>query len=115
MNLKLLYQFGGNLYQKIGRIDQVPENLKDDLGLFEKTQKFEDRHVFKVPSLRNVADTAPYFHNGSVDSLEEAVDLMAKAQLAITLSDTDKKNIVAFLQSLSAPVYQFEDEDVASD
>lgn len=98
---------GGNLYQKIGRINAVPEKLKDDLGLFTLTQEPEDRHVFKVPSLRNVAETAPYFHNGSVETLEEAVTIMAKAQLAITLSETDKSDLVAFLKSLSAPVYEF--------
>ncbi|WP_370568309.1 hypothetical protein [Methylacidimicrobium sp. AP8] len=58
--------------------------------------------MFKVPSLRNVALTAPYFNDGSVWSLEEAVKTMAYAQLGRTLSETEVKNIVAFLHALSA-------------
>nr|WP_246283211.1 cytochrome c peroxidase [Marinifaba aquimaris] len=95
---------GGNLYQKVGRIDQLPESLKDDLGLFTLSQQAEDKHVFKVPSLRNVAQTAPYFHNGSVASLEQAVTIMAKVQLGIDIAEQDRDDIVAFLHSLSAPV-----------
>lgn len=99
---------GGNLFQKIGRLEQVPAMLKDDLGRYTLTQNEHERHVFKVPSLRNVADTAPYFHNGAVDNLHDAVKIMAQSQLAITLTDKDAEDLVAFLKSLSAPVFRFE-------
>ena len=58
-------------------------------------------HVFKVPSLRNVARTAPYFHDGSVATLGEAVSLMARYQLGRDLDDTDRSDLVAFLESLT--------------
>jgi cytochrome c peroxidase len=58
-------------------------------------------YVFKVPSLRNVAMTAPYFHDGSIASLTKAVQVMAKVQLGRTLSDADANRIVAFLGSLT--------------
>jgi cytochrome c peroxidase len=62
------------------------------------------RNTWRVPSLRNVAITAPYFHNGSVMSLEQAVRIMGRAQLAKTLSDQDVEDLVAFLESLTAPL-----------
>jgi len=96
---------GGNLYQKLGRLDiHVPEDLLQDLGRYQITKAESDKHVFKVPSLRNVADTAPYFHNGSVETLEQAVTIMAKAQLGRQLEQQDVQDLVAFLKSLSAPV-----------
>ena len=63
-----------------------------------------DRYVFKVPSLRNVAMTAPYFHDGSVATLPEAVRVMARVQLGKTLSDGEVEAIVAFLASLTGPL-----------
>ncbi|KZN66093.1 hypothetical protein N473_11020 [Pseudoalteromonas luteoviolacea CPMOR-1] len=92
---------GGNLYQKVGRLDQVPEQLLDDVGRFEVTQNPQDKFVFKVPSLRNVALTAPYFHNGSVDNLSDAIRIMARGQLGLDLSDEDVADIEALLQSFS--------------
>ena len=65
------------------------------------TRREEDRHVFKVPSLRNVARTAPYFHDGSVATLEEAVDLMARYQLGVRLDPRRKGQLIAFLESLT--------------
>ncbi|MGH1486433.1 MAG: cytochrome-c peroxidase [Cellvibrionaceae bacterium] len=97
---------GGNLYQKLGRIDIVPDYLLNDEGLFSLTQKPSDRYVFKVPSLRNVADTAPYFHNGSVSTLPEAVSIMAQIQLGLVLEQGDIDDIVALLNAFSSPVYQ---------
>ena len=99
---------GGNIYQKLGRIDVVPKKLLNDTGLFELTKKLDDMYVFKVPSLRNVAETAPYFHNGSVDSLQEAVKIMAQSQLGTVLSQQDIDDLVALLQSFSAQPYQVE-------
>ena len=76
-------------------------NLVADLGLYSVTKKNEDKNRWRVPTWRNVAVTAPYFHNGSVKTLDEAVRVMAKTQLDKTLKDQDVKNIVAFLNSLT--------------
>lgn len=76
-------------------------DFKDDKGLAEVTKKKEDEHMWKVPTLRNVALTAPYFHNGAVKTLEQAVKLMAKLQLNQDLSDKDTADIVAFLNALT--------------
>ncbi len=72
-----------------------------DEGRFNSTLQFKDRNLWRVPSLRNVGVTGPYFHNGSVDTLEDAVRIMAKAQLGKTLQDEDIKDIVEFLKSLT--------------
>lgn len=74
-----------------------------DKGLAEVTKKPEDEHLWKVPTLRNIALTAPYMHNGSVQTLEQAVEIMAKLQLNKTLSKSDTADIVAFLNSLTGP------------
>ncbi|NOQ35995.1 MAG: c-type cytochrome [Methylococcaceae bacterium] len=76
-------------------------SFNDDKGLAEVTKKKEDEHLWKVPTLRNIALTAPYFHNGSVKSLDKAVKLMAKLQLGQDLSDEDTADIVAFLDALT--------------
>ena len=75
------------------------EFLKDQ-GRFDVTGKESDRHLFKVPTLRNIALTAPYFHNGSVATLDEAVRVMAKTQLNKDLTDKQVQDIVAFLGAL---------------
>lgn len=99
---------GGNIYQKFGRLDNIPEGLRKDLGLYEHTGRPEDKHIFKVPSLRNVADTAPYFHDGSVKTLEQAVQTMAKVQLGRELSEEDVSDLVALLNAFSAKVQELE-------
>ena len=76
-------------------------NLMADKGREEVTGKAADAHMFRVPTLRNITDTAPYFHNGSVNDLGEAVRVMAKTQLNRELSDEDVADIVAFLSSLT--------------
>jgi cytochrome c peroxidase len=86
-------------FQVFGR-SSAPER-DADLGRFSVTHREEDRHVFRVPSLRNVAATGPYFHNGLVPTLDEAVRLMGEYQLDRELSEPDIHDIVAFLQSLS--------------
>ena len=68
------------------------------------TKKEEDRYVYRVPMLRNVERTAPYFHDGSVATLDRAVRVMADVQLGRALSDADAGDIVAFLGSLTGPV-----------
>jgi cytochrome c peroxidase len=96
---------GGNMFQKFGAMDDYfgkRGNITDaDMGRFSVTKKEEDKHVFKVPSLRNVALTAPYFHDGSAETLEAAIDVMFRHQLGRTGTDEDKKLIAAFLQTLT--------------
>ncbi|AXS81500.1 cytochrome-c peroxidase [Dechloromonas sp. HYN0024] len=98
---------GGNMYQRFGvmgdyfRDRPVARLIPADLGRFNVTGREEDRHVFKVPSLRNVAVTAPYFHDGSADTLEKAVVIMGRYQLGRELSEIDVQAIVAFLRTLT--------------
>lgn len=70
-------------------------------GRFLETGREEDRYVFRVPALRNVALTAPYLHDGSVATLAEAVDLMFRYQLGRSAAPQDKAQIVEFLHTLS--------------
>jgi cytochrome c peroxidase len=74
---------------------------KADLGRFNVTGLEEDRHVFKVPGLRNVAVTPPYFHDGSARTLSDAVRVMGKYQLGKALPEEDVSLIVAFLHTLT--------------
>lgn len=90
---------GGNSYQKMGLIN--PYSNTTDLGRYNVTKKEEDKFVFRVPSLRNVALTAPYFHDGKVATLEEAIKQMAHMQLGRELKDDEIRLIAAFLKSLS--------------
>ena len=89
---------GGNLYNKFGVFDDA--NLSD-LGRYEVTKRERDKGYFKVPSLRNIAKTAPYFHDARTSDLSEAVRLMADYQLGRKLSDEEIAKIVAFLKTLS--------------
>ncbi|MGH8551731.1 MAG: cytochrome-c peroxidase [Methylococcales bacterium] len=88
------------------KVFQSRYKLIKDKGRFEVTGKEEDKSTWKVPTLRNVALTAPYFHNGSVTTLERAVELMAKLQLNQSLSENDIADIVSFLNALSGPFPQ---------
>lgn len=90
---------GGNSLQKLGLVK--PFTTKD-LGLYNVTKKSRDKYKFKVQSLRNIEKTAPYFHNGEVSDLDEAIILMARHQLGKELNSTDVKEIRAFLGSLTA-------------
>ncbi len=96
---------GGNMYQKFGVMDDYfkarGNPTEADLGRYLLTKDEEDRNVFKVPSLRNVAVTAPYFHDASAKTLEEAVDVMFKYQLGRIPSAEDKTLIVLFLKTLT--------------
>lgn len=96
---------GGNLFQPLGVMgDYFADRgniTKADLGRFNVTGNDEDKFVFKVPGLRNVALTAPYFHDGSAKTLEAAVNTMAKYQLGRELPTNDVAEIVLFLQSLT--------------
>lgn len=91
---------GGESYQKLGVVKAYPFDQKQ-LGRFNVTKKTEDKRVFKVPSLRNIQFTAPYFHDGAVWKLDEAVRIMADIQLGQQLSDGQVNDMVAFLQSLA--------------
>jgi cytochrome c peroxidase len=93
---------GGNMFQKFGifRGDSAPRD-DDDPGRFTVTGAARDRYVFRVPSLRNVAVTAPYYHDGRVETLETAVDLMAKRQLGTALRAEEINLIVQFLHTLT--------------
>lgn len=96
---------GGNLFQKFG-VFRFPfrsqEALSEaDLGRFTLTGKARDRFVFRAPSLRNVAVTAPYFHDGATRALGQAVDWMAKTQLGQPITPQDAELIVAFLHTLT--------------
>jgi cytochrome c peroxidase len=97
---------GGNIYQKLGRINDIPQILTLDKGRFEVTNERIDEYILKVPTLRNIAETAPYFHNGSIDNLPDAVRIMAKSQLGRELSKEEVADIVALLHSFSAKVLE---------
>ena len=90
---------GGTMYQKVGLVTPWPN--QNDLGRFAVTQKEEDKMMFKVPSLRNIEKTAPYFHDSSANTLEEAVTMMGKHQLGKDLSAEETGAIVTFLKSLT--------------
>lgn len=92
-------KLGGAMFQKAGRMNPWPDG--EDPGRYRVTGLEADRMVFKVPSLRNVAHTAPYFHDGSVATLDRAVRMMAHHQLDLELDDREVRLIVAWLDSLT--------------
>lgn len=89
---------GGNQFRKLGEIVAFESK---DLGRHEVTKQDVDKMVFKVPSLLNVAKTAPYFHDGSVATLDQAIKLMGKHQLGKNLGDDQVAAISTFLGSLT--------------
>ncbi len=97
---------GGNMYASMGVMADffaergVPPG-KFDLGRFNVTGRAEDRYVFKVPTLRNIALTAPYLHDGSIATLDETVRTIARYQLGVQLNDRDTERLLAFLRSLT--------------
>lgn len=97
---------GGAMYQKMGLVNDYfaargTEITDADLGRYNVTKRDSDKHFFKVPTLRNVALTSPYLHDGSQKTLEETVRIMGKYQLGRDLSDEQVAQIVAFLKSLT--------------
>jgi cytochrome c peroxidase len=90
---------GGNLYQRLGVMKPWPDS--SDPGREKVTKSEADRMVFKVPSLRNVERTTPYYHNGQIETLEQATSRMAEYQLGKTLSDAQVKSIVTWLKTLT--------------
>jgi cytochrome c peroxidase len=97
-------QLGGNMLQKFGVYDNY-WNLTGsdpvDEGRFKETGNEADKYMFKVPTLRNVAMTYPYFHDGSVEKLEDAVKIIAKVNLNKDLTEEETKSIVIFLNTLT--------------
>lgn len=93
---------GGNSFQRLGIVKPWP-NQKDS-GRKGVTRQDADQMVFKVPSLRNVTRTAPYFHDGSVPTLEQAIRRMAVHQRGSQLSDADVKSIVVWLETLTGRI-----------
>jgi len=95
---------GGSSFQKFGVFEDYWKQTGSqsvDEGRFTATKEPADKYVFKVPSLRNVAMTPPYFHDGSVATLPQAVSIMGKVQLGKVLSDQDVDDLVAFLNGLT--------------
>ncbi len=98
---------GGSMYQKFGlHADywEYTKSKKIDLGRFDVTGKEVDKYVFKVPSLRNISKTAPYFHDGSVESIHESVAIMAKVQVDKELTPEEIERIVLFMETLTGEV-----------
>ena len=93
---------GGRMFQKLGAGKPWP--VATDLGRIEVTKHAADRMVFKVPSLRNVKQTGPYFHDGRIATLENAVRLMADYQLNTKLEDRQVQQIVAWLGTLTGEI-----------
>lgn len=93
---------GGDRYQKLGLVKPWPNQT--DQGRFKVTNKEDEKMFFKVPTLRNVEKTPPYFHDGSAASLDEAVRLMASHQLGRDLPADKVTSIVTFLKSLTGEV-----------
>ena len=95
---------GGNKFRKFGVEEdywKATRSQEIDKGRIDVTKDEADLYVFKVPTLRNVEMTPPYFHDGSVSKLPEAVRVMARVQLGKKLSDEDTTAIVTFLKSLT--------------
>lgn len=97
---------GGNTYQKMGLVrdyfkERGTPETPADLGRFAITNNDSDKHVFKVPTLRNVALVYPYFHDGSVKTLNDAIYKMGKYQLGKEIPPKDVEDIAAFLNSLT--------------
>ncbi len=98
---------GGQLYQKFGVVESYWKYTKSeqiDEGRYAVTKNEADKYVFKVPIHRNVAKTSPYFHDGSIDRLVDAVWIMGKIQLGKELNKSQVEEIVTFLKSLTGKV-----------
>ena len=98
---------GGGTMQKFGLVTDyrtLTGSKFMDEGRKQVTHKEQDKDIFKVPGLRNVAGTYPYFHDGSIAKLDTAVKIMGKAQLNRSLSKSEVKQVVAFLNSLTGRI-----------
>ncbi|MBI1346266.1 c-type cytochrome [bacterium] len=98
---------GGGSFEKFGVVKDywlATKSENKDVGRFETTKDEADRYKFRVSMLRNIGKTAPYFHDGSVKTLDEAVRIMSSVQLGADLNDDDAAAIVAFLNALTGDV-----------
>lgn len=98
---------GGQMLQKFGLFHDYWKHTASedvDLGLYDISERESEKYFFKVPGLRNIVHTAPYFHDGSVENLDDAVKIMGKLQRNVDLSNEEVKDIVAFLGSLSSDI-----------
>ncbi len=98
---------GGTMMQRFGLVEQYASHTGSaalDGGLMKKTGNEKDRFTYRVTLLRNIAKTAPYFHDGSVGDLKKATDIMAKVQLGQTLDDVALNDLVAFMEALTGPI-----------
>jgi len=98
---------GGNIYQKFGLFGNywdMTKSKKIDKGRIEVTKNDADLYVFKAPSLRNIEKTYPYFHDGSISDLKQAVKIMGKLQLNQDLTEEEIGNIVGFMSTLTGEV-----------
>jgi len=93
---------GGAQFQKLGLVKSYPD--QSDLGRFEVTKAEADKMVFRVPTLRNIEKTAPYFHKGQIATLEDAVKTMALHQLGRELNDAETASIVTWLKTLTGEI-----------
>jgi len=98
---------GGNSFQKMGLVEPYKTSSKAE-GLVAVSGKDADRFKFKVPTLRNVELTYPYFHDGEAETLTEAVDIMGRLQLGRKFSETENAQIVAFLKTLTGEQPSFQ-------
>jgi len=92
---------GGNFYNKFGIFEEAKGDYQ---GRYALTHREEDRMVFKVPSLRNIALTTPYMHDGETKTLEEAIKIMSDYQLGREVTEEEIRYIAAFLKSLSGTI-----------
>jgi len=92
---------GGNFYNKFGIFKDANTST---LGRYNITKREEDKYVFKVPSLRNIALTSPYMHDGRAETLTDAVDIMTEHQLGRFMEPNEISNIVEFLKSLTGEI-----------
>ncbi|HFC8518971.1 cytochrome-c peroxidase [Neisseria weaveri] len=99
---------GGDSFQKFGLVKgpywNYIDSTKHDEGLFEVTKNEADKYFFRVPGLRNVAKTFPYFHNGSVWELDKAISIMGETQLGKTIPQEEVDDMVAFMNALTGTV-----------
>jgi len=98
---------GGGMFQRFGKVEdywKATGSQEIDKGRVDVTTDPSDLYVFRVASLRNVAMTAPYFHDGSVATLQEAIRVMGRVQLGVRLTDEDVRHIEAFLDTLTGEV-----------
>lgn len=90
---------GGEMFQKMGLVEEWPHQA--DQGVFTVTALDDDKMMFKVPMMRNIILTAPYLHDGSIETVAEVVDIMARYQLGEKLSHGQREALIGFLTTLS--------------